>query len=94
MVPTTAMASDNDLNQRPMAEIQDMKDMSAGDVQISFDQLLSEHFVLVVPSMQKQYADAPDADGGQMNWRNTEGFRAAITSIYVEEIGPQFMEIW
>ncbi|GEK58233.1 copper amine oxidase [Marinococcus halophilus] len=96
MVPTTAMAADNGSSeQMPMADMQEMKDMSAGDVRASFDQLLSEHFVLAVLSMQKQYDDAPDAEEVQMNLnKNADDMQMAITSLYGEEAGQQFGDLF
>ncbi|TWT27319.1 hypothetical protein [Planomicrobium sp. CPCC 101110] len=67
----------------------------AGDFRSTVNRIAAEHFALAQLSMAKGYNGAEDFDFA--NWaqdQNTEEFRGAIASIYGEEAGTQFVEVW
>jgi hypothetical protein len=67
----------------------------AADLRADLNHLLSEHAALAVLTMQKGGDSAEDfenAAGALSN--NTEDLTAAITSVYGEEAGQQFEEMW
>ncbi|WP_191557513.1 copper amine oxidase [Metabacillus idriensis] len=65
------------------------------DLRASLDAILSEHAYLAVAAMQKGIDGKEDfeAAAGQLN-KNTEELSAAVASVYGEEAGAQFKEIW
>lgn len=65
------------------------------DLRASLDAILSEHAYLAVVAMQKGIDGKEDfeAAAGQLN-KNTEDLSAAVGSVYGEEAGNQFKEIW
>lgn len=65
------------------------------DLRASLDTLLSEHAFLAVVAMQKGIDGKEDfeAAAGQLN-QNTEALSKAVGSVYGEEAGAQFKEIW
>lgn len=67
----------------------------AGDFRSTVNRIAAEHFALSQLSMTKGYKGAEDFDFA--DWaqdQNTEEFRAAIASIYGEEAGSQFVQLW
>ena len=67
----------------------------AGDFRSTVNRIAAEHFALAQLSMTKGYNGAEDFDFA--DWaqdQNTEEFRAAIASIYGEEAGDQFVQLW
>ncbi len=70
-------------------------DTPAADLRADLNHLLSEHAALAVLAMQKGGDGAEDfenAAGALSN--NTEDLTAAIASVYGEEAGSQFEEMW
>jgi hypothetical protein len=67
----------------------------ASDLRATLDQLLSEHFVLAVDAMVKDYNDAPDEKQAYdaLN-QNALDMTPAIASIYGEEGAKKFQEIF
>ncbi|UAL48217.1 copper amine oxidase [Sutcliffiella horikoshii] len=67
----------------------------ASDLRASLDALLSEHAFLAVVAMQKGIDGAEDFDqaAGALN-ANTDDLSAAVASVYGEEGGAAFKEIW
>lgn len=65
------------------------------DLRASLDTILSEHAYLAVVTMQKGIDGKEDfkAAAAQLN-KNTENLSAAVASVYGEEAGNQFKEIW
>ncbi|MTD31372.1 hypothetical protein [Planomicrobium sp. YIM 101495] len=67
----------------------------AGDFRSTVNRIAAEHFALAQLSMTKGFNGAEDFDFA--DWaqdQNTEEFRAAIASIYGEEAGKQFAQLW
>ncbi|WP_223701616.1 copper amine oxidase [Sutcliffiella deserti] len=67
----------------------------ASDIRASLDALFSEHAFLAVVAMQKGIDGADDFDqaAGALN-ANTDDLAAAVTSVYGEEGGAAFKDIW
>lgn len=68
---------------------------AAGDFRSTVNRIAAEHFALSQMSLVKGFNAAEDFDF--VNWaqdQNTEEFRAAIASLYGEEAGVAFVEIW
>lgn len=68
---------------------------AAGDFRSTVNRIAAEHFALAQLSMAKGFNGAEDFDFA--DWaqdQNTEEFRAAIASLYGEEAGTQFVQIW
>ncbi|WP_226582677.1 copper amine oxidase [Halobacillus litoralis] len=67
----------------------------AADLRADLNHLLSEHAALAVLAMQKGGDGAEDFEeaAGALN-NNTEDLTAAIASVYGEEAGEQFNEMW
>ncbi|MGF2614846.1 copper amine oxidase [Rossellomorea vietnamensis] len=67
----------------------------ASDLRTTLDQLLSEHFVLAVDAMVKDYNDAPDEKQAYdaLN-QNALDMTPAIASVYGEEGAQKFQEIF
>lgn len=70
-------------------------DTAAAELRTSLGHLLSEHAYLAVEAMRRGAEGSADfeAAAGALN-ANTEDLSAAITSVYGEEAGAQFNEIW
>ncbi|WP_409252971.1 copper amine oxidase [Bacillus sp. SCS-153A] len=70
-------------------------DTAAAELRTSLGHLLSEHAYLAVEAMRRGAEGSADfeAAAGALN-ANTEDLSAAITSVYGEEAGAQFKEIW
>ncbi|SDJ16204.1 LPXTG cell wall anchor domain-containing protein [Salimicrobium halophilum] len=70
-------------------------DTEAVELRSSLDHLLSEHVYLAVETMRKGAEGASDFDqaAGALS-QNTEDLSAAIASVYGEEAGNQFNEMW
>ncbi|QHW35109.1 copper amine oxidase N-terminal domain-containing protein [Paenibacillus rhizovicinus] len=70
-------------------------DTPAGDLRSALDYLAAEHYALAVLSMQKGFDKSPAypailmAEGG-----NTDGFTAAVASIYGKAGGEAFKQVW
>ncbi|OIK11373.1 copper amine oxidase [Bacillus sp. MUM 13] len=70
-------------------------DTPSADLRSALNRLASEHFALATMEMQKEYAGANDFDF--VNWAqdaNTADFKAAISSIYGNQAGEQFVSVW
>ncbi|PRO66114.1 copper amine oxidase [Alkalicoccus urumqiensis] len=67
----------------------------AADLRATLDQYLSEHAYLAVFTMQKGIDGSEDFDqiAGALQ-QNTEDLTAAIESVYGEEAGSMFQEMW
>lgn len=67
----------------------------ASDLRATLDQLLSEHAYLAVVAMQKGIDGADDFDqaAGALN-QNADDLSAAVGSVYGDEGGEAFKEIW
>lgn len=67
----------------------------AADLRSDLDFLLSEHFALAQQAMQNGIQGAPefDANVAVLN-ENTKELSATIASVYGEEAGDQFKELW
>ncbi|NLP49843.1 copper amine oxidase [Bacillus sp. RO1] len=92
LVPTFQVASAEDhSNHSHMASVS----TPASDLRASLDALLSEHAFLAVVAMQKGIDGAEDFDqaAGALN-ANTDDLSAAVASVYGEEGGAAFKEIW
>ncbi|MGD6993254.1 copper amine oxidase [Sutcliffiella horikoshii] len=92
LVPTFQVASAHDgEHHHPHASVS----TPASDLRASLDALLSEHAFLAVVAMQKGIDGAEDFDqaAGALN-ANTDDLSAAVASVYGEEGGAAFKEIW
>lgn len=92
LVPTFQVASAHDgEHHHPHASVS----TPASDLRASLDALLSEHAFLAVVAMQKGIDGAEDFDqaAGALN-ANTDDLSAAVSSVYGEEGGAAFKEIW
>ncbi|MCY1692467.1 hypothetical protein OVA29_19550 [Exiguobacterium sp. SL14] len=67
----------------------------ASDLRATLDQILSEHAYLAVVAMQKGIDGKEDFEqaAGALN-QNTDDLAAAVGSVYGEEAGAAFKEIW
>lgn len=67
----------------------------ASDLRATLDQYLSEHAFLAIVTMQKGIQGAEDfeAAAAALN-NNTEDLSGAIASVYGEEAGDQFKDMW
>ncbi|PYZ92211.1 copper amine oxidase [Salipaludibacillus keqinensis] len=67
----------------------------ASDLRATLDLYLSEHAFLAVVAMQKGIDGADDFEeaAGALN-RNTDDLTAAITSVYGEDAGDMFRDMW
>ncbi|WP_040285007.1 copper amine oxidase [Sporosarcina koreensis] len=85
-----ASAADHGHGEAPMSVSN-----KATDLRAALDSILSEHAYLAIVAMQKGIDGAKDFDAaaGQLN-ENTDELSAAIASVYGEEAGMQFKEIW
>jgi hypothetical protein len=70
-------------------------DTPAADLRADLNYLLSEHAAFAILAMQKGINGAKDfeASAGALN-QNTEDLSKAVASIYGEEAGAKFKEIW
>lgn len=67
----------------------------AADLRADFNHLLSEHAALAVLAMQKGGDGAEDfEEAAEALSHNTEDLSAAISSVYGEEAGAQFEDMW
>ncbi|WP_088006959.1 copper amine oxidase [Indiicoccus explosivorum] len=67
----------------------------ASDLRAALDALLSEHAYLAVITMQKGIDGAADFEESAAALQaNTDDLSAAVASVYGEEAGQQFKEIW
>ncbi|ART75377.1 copper amine oxidase [Sutcliffiella horikoshii] len=92
LVPTFQVASAHDgEHHHPHASVS----TPASDLRASLDALLSEHAFLAVVAMQKGIDGAEDFEqaAGALN-ANTNDLSAAVASVYGEEGGAAFKEIW
>ncbi|MGE6202274.1 copper amine oxidase [Guptibacillus hwajinpoensis] len=91
LIPTAgAFASDHDEQMdKPTVET------PGADLRADLGHLLSEHAYLAVETMRKGAEGSADfeASAGALS-ENTEDLTAAITSVYGEEAGAEFNEIW
>ena len=68
---------------------------AATDLRATLDSILSEHAYLAIVTMQKGIDGAEDFDAAAAQLgENTDELSAAIGSVYGEEAGNQFKEIW
>ncbi|WHX41291.1 copper amine oxidase [Mesobacillus sp. AQ2] len=68
---------------------------SAVDLRATLDQLLSEHVYLAVETMRKGVDGSKDFDQSAAALQgNTEDLSAAIASVYGDEAGAKFKEMW
>ncbi|ARU60363.1 hypothetical protein CBW65_04255 [Tumebacillus avium] len=67
----------------------------AANLRVALNQLFSEHANLAIIAMQKGYDGAPDfAQAAAALNKNTDDLSAAVASVYGEEAGAAFKEIW
>ncbi|MBD7984851.1 copper amine oxidase [Sporosarcina sp. Sa2YVA2] len=67
----------------------------ATDLRAALDSILSEHAYLAVVTMQKGIDGAKDFDAAAAQLsENTDELSAAVASVYGEDAGNQFKEIW
>ncbi|UJF32422.1 copper amine oxidase N-terminal domain-containing protein [Paenibacillus hexagrammi] len=68
---------------------------AAADLRSALDRLLSEHAELAVLTMQKGINDAPDFEAvSNALLANSDDLTKAVASIYGEEAGDAFKELW
>ncbi|WP_425545184.1 copper amine oxidase [Guptibacillus hwajinpoensis] len=91
LIPTTGAFADDHGNHMDKPTVE----TPAADLRADLGHLLSEHAYLAVETMRKGAEGSADfeAAAGALN-ENTEDLSAAITSVYGEEAGAQFNEIW
>ncbi|EZH67513.1 copper amine oxidase [Bacillaceae bacterium JMAK1] len=68
---------------------------AAGDLRSDVSNLVAEHFALATLSMSKEFKESEDFDF--VSWaedENTADLKATISSVYGEEGGEQFEQIW
>ncbi len=90
LMPTGAFADDHGSHSdKPSVET------PAADLRATLGHLLSEHAYLAVETMRKGAQGAKDfeASAGALS-ENTEALTGAISSVYGEEAGAQFNQIW
>ncbi|MCA0985890.1 copper amine oxidase [Guptibacillus algicola] len=90
LMPTGAFADDHGNHEdKPTVET------PAADLRATLGHLLSEHAYLAVETMRKGAEGAEDfeASAGALS-ENTEALTGAISSVYGEEAGAQFNQIW
>ncbi|TYS67480.1 copper amine oxidase [Sutcliffiella horikoshii] len=92
LVPTFQVASAHEGHNHGM---ETSVSTPASDLRASLDALLSEHAFLAVVAMQKGIDGAEDFDqaASALN-ANTDDLSAAVASVYGEEGGAAFKEIW
>lgn len=67
----------------------------AADLRITLDRLLGEHALLAMTAMQKGVKGAPDFQAvAEALGKNTADLTAAITSVYGEDAGKAFNNLW
>jgi hypothetical protein len=90
MIPAAGTAfAQNGENQSPMAVT------PASDLRTTLQHYLSEHAYLAVEAMRRGAEGSEDFDAAANALNaNTEDLTAAITSVYGEEAGNQFKEMW
>jgi hypothetical protein len=90
MIPAAGTAfAQNGENQSPMAVT------PASDLRTTLQHYLSEHAYLAVEAMRRGAEGSEDFDAAANALNaNTEDLTAAITSVYGEEAGNQFNEMW
>ncbi|MBY6037349.1 copper amine oxidase [Fictibacillus nanhaiensis] len=95
LIPTFSVVSADDHGSHGNAHMSAEVSNPAIDLRASLDAILSEHAFLAVVAMQKGIDGKEDfeAAAGQLN-QNTEKLSAAVASVYGEEAGAQFKEIW
>ncbi|MBO0589145.1 copper amine oxidase [Sporosarcina sp. E16_8] len=88
---TLANAAEHEHGGNPTMEVSN----PAVDLRATLDSILSEHAYLAVITMQKGLDGAGDfeAAAAQLG-ENTDELSAAVGSVYGEEAGSQFKEIW
>ncbi|MEQ8833559.1 MAG: hypothetical protein RIB67_03860 [Miltoncostaeaceae bacterium] len=67
----------------------------AADLRVTLDRLLGEHAVLAMNAMQKGHDGAEDFDPAVAAvLANSDDLAAAVGSVYGEEAGSAFLELW
>ncbi|WP_347549754.1 hypothetical protein ABFG93_19980 [Pseudalkalibacillus hwajinpoensis] len=91
LIPTSGAFAHNGENHMDKPTVE----TPAADLRADLGQLLSEHAYLAVETMRKGAEGSADfeASAGALS-ANTEDLTAAITSVYGEEAGAEFNEIW
>ncbi|GGF14467.1 hypothetical protein GCM10010954_11360 [Halobacillus andaensis] len=93
LVPGTTVFADDHGDHEKMKNVS--VSTPAADLRATLDQALSEHAYLAVVTMQKGIDGAEDFDQAAAALEmNTGDLTEAITSVYGEEAGAQFEEMW
>jgi hypothetical protein len=95
LIPTFSVADAHGHESHSKGQMSAEVTNPAIDLRASLDTLLSEHAFLAVVAMQKGIDGKEDfeAAAGQLN-QNTEALSKAVASVYGEEAGAQFKDIW
>lgn len=94
LVPTAALADDHG-SHAATEQMEAPTATKAAELRIALDTILTEHAFLAVETMQKGIDGAEDFDQASAALlANSDDLAAAVTSVYGEEGGAAFLEIW
>jgi len=96
LVPTAALADSHGTHSNESAETAEMGTATpAAELRIALDTVLTEHAFLAIETMRKGADGAADFDQASAALlANSDDLTAAVASIYGEEGGAAFQEIW
>ncbi|WP_422124274.1 copper amine oxidase [Planococcus sp. X10-3] len=96
LVPTAALADSHGSHSNESAETAEMSTATpAAELRIALDTVLTEHAFLAIETMRKGADGAADFDQASATLlANSDDIAAAVTSVYGEEGGAAFLEIW
>lgn len=96
LVPTAALADSHGSHSNESAHTSEIAtDTAAAELRIQLDTVLTEHAFLAVEAMRKGADGAADFDQASAALlANSDDLTAAVSSVYGEEGGAAFQEIW
>ncbi len=96
LVPTAALADSHGSHSTESAQTSEIAtDTKAAELRIQLDTVLTEHAFLAVEAMRKGADGAPDFEQASAALlANSDDLTAAVSSVYGEEGGAAFQEIW
>lgn len=96
LVPTAALADSHGSHSSESAQTAEIAtDTAAAELRIQLDSVLTEHAFLAIEAMRKGADGAADFDQASAALlANSDDLTAAVASVYGEEGGAAFQEIW
>lgn len=96
LVPTAALADSHGSHSSESAQTAEIAtDTAAAELRIQLDTVLTEHAFLAVEAMRKGVDGADDFENASNALlANSDDLTAAVSSVYGEEGGAAFQEIW